>query len=66
MSGFDNPWYAEMLERFSPDKDDDNGNAAHAILAGFCILAVAIDGVSDALIQLSESVEQAGAKDGDA
>ena len=55
MSGFDEPWYAEMIERFSPDEEDENGNAARAILAGFCILAQAIDGLTKAVEKVAES-----------
>lgn len=49
MSAFDDPWYAEMIERFSPEDGDENGRAGRAILAGFCILAQAIDGLAEAM-----------------
>lgn len=46
---FDDVWHAEIIERYSPDRDDENGNAARAILAGLCVLAQSINRVADAI-----------------
>lgn len=58
MSVFENPWYADMIERFSPDADDDNGSAARAILAGLCILAQSVDGVAARIVELTDAIER--------
>lgn len=59
MAGFDNPWYAEMIERFSADTSDKDPNTAsdahgRMILAAACIIATAIDGLADAVKAVAE------------
>lgn len=43
MSGFNNPWYAGIIERFSPDGEESNAALARCMLVSSCILAQAID-----------------------
>lgn len=54
ITAFDNPWYAEMIERFSPDPHDKNSSVARAILAGFSILATAVDGLTAAVDKVND------------
>ncbi len=60
MAGFSNPWYAEIIERFSPPEDDENGNASRALLAGMCIIAQAIDQLSESVDLLAGSMPSCG------
>jgi len=54
MAGFDNPWYAEIIERFTCDTSEGCRNDAtdahgRAILAAACVIAQAIDGLAEAV-----------------
>ena len=53
---FDSPWYAEMIERFRPESDKPSiDGVGLAILAGFCILAQAVDNLTDAVKEVARS-----------
>jgi hypothetical protein len=53
---FDEVWYIEMIERFSPDTGDPATDAhARAMLAAACIIAQALDGVAKAVLEHGDS-----------
>lgn len=62
---FDNPWYAEMIERFGYDEKqftpDEGPNAlaclGRMMLASSCIIAQAIDGLADKVGKLAGATE---------
>ena len=50
MTGFNDDWYAAIIERFSPSSHtqyDAVDGLSRCILAAACILAQAIDGLAD-------------------
>ena len=54
MVGFDNPWYAEMIERWRAGPQDSKEErsadiVATALLAAASIIGTALDGVADAI-----------------
>lgn len=53
MVGFNEPWHAEMIERFSPQSSEDGptemDNLARAILAAACILSQSVDELRDVI-----------------
>ncbi len=55
MAGFDNPWYADIIERFAPStghKPNSNhavDGHAQALLAAACVIAAAIDDLAEAI-----------------
>lgn len=54
---FSNPWYADIIERFTPERRVDYDEVDGLILLGrmvivsACILAQAIDGAAEALTE---------------
>jgi hypothetical protein len=61
MTGFDNPWYAGMIERFSRDTRGEEQNVAtdahgRALLAAACIIATAIDGLAEAVKKVADAM----------
>ena len=64
MTGFDNPWYAGMIERFSVDTGGEAINDAldghgRAILAAACIIGTALDGLAEAIRSAGKDVGEA-------
>jgi hypothetical protein len=63
MSGFDNAWYAEMIDRFTADSPPGNLPAAvdghgRSVVAAACILAQAIDDLAAAVREVARSNEE--------
>lgn len=59
MPVFDNEWYAKMIDRYYAHTEGDDINVAidcHGsnIFAAACVIAQAIDGLSDAIKRLSK------------
>ncbi len=55
MVGFDNPWYAGIIERFAADTRDDEtlNNSVDAlsrsVVVAACVVAQALDGLAQAV-----------------
>jgi hypothetical protein len=58
---FDHPWYAEIIERFSPEFAREDGRhrgafaVARCLLAASCVLAQAVDRLADEVKKAAEA-----------
>ena len=67
MSGFNNPWYALFIERFSPETGNEPlDGLATSILAAACVIAQAIDSHADATRGLRNAITPIAAPGQDA
>jgi hypothetical protein len=60
MSIFDNPWYAEIIKRFTRDTSSDPTNTSidglgRSLLVAACIIAQAIDAHTEAIKALART-----------